>query len=69
MTLNIELPGKRSPLPMPHVRRATVTLVEVDDDVAFADDDTFGSHINAAVRNDRHQVLRTFLHSRRDTIH
>lgn len=69
MTLNIQLPGKRSPLPVPHVRRIPLTLVEVDDDVAFADDDEFGSHINAAVRNDRRQVLRIFLHSRRDTIH
>lgn len=69
MTLNIELPGKRSPLPMPRIRKWPVTLVEVDDDVAFADDELFGSHINAAVRNDGSQVLRIFLHSRRDTIH
>lgn len=70
MTLNIQLPGKRSPLPMPRVRRTPVTLVEVDDDMTFADDDEFGSHIYSAVRTDADHVLRIFLPSRRDaTLH
>jgi hypothetical protein len=68
MTLKIELPGKRTPLP-PRVRRSLVTPREVDDDMAVADDDTFGTHVNSAVRCDTGIVLRIYLPSKRDTIH